>query len=81
MLAVMKFGGSSVADLGKIRNVAERCIKKWKDGNQVIVVLSAMGKTTDGLSARRSRLRICRPEGRWICCCLQENRYRYPLWP
>ena len=28
MLAVMKFGGSSVADLGKIRNVAERCIKK-----------------------------------------------------
>ena len=49
MLAVMKFGGSSVADLEKIRNVAERCIKKWKEGNQVIVVLSAMGKTTDGL--------------------------------
>ena len=45
MLAVMKFGGSSVADLEKIRNVAERCIKKWKEGNQVIVVLSAMGKT------------------------------------
>lgn len=49
MLVVMKFGGSSVADLDKIRNVAERCIKKWREGNQVVVVLSAMGKTTDGL--------------------------------
>lgn len=49
MLVVMKFGGSSVADLEKIRNVAERCIKKWREGNQVVVVLSAMGKTTDHL--------------------------------
>ena len=56
MLAVMKFGGSSVADLGKIRNVAERCIKKWKDGNQVIVVLSAMGKTTDGLISKAQQI-------------------------
>ena len=56
MLAVMKFGGSSVADLGKIRNVAERCIKKWKDGNQVIVVLSAMGKTTDGLISQAQQI-------------------------
>ena len=56
MLAVMKFGGSSVADLGKIRNVAERCIKKWKDGNQVIVVLSAMGKTTDGLISQSQQI-------------------------
>ena len=52
MLVVMKFGGSSVADLDKIRNVAERCIKKWKEGNQVVVVLSAMGKTTDRLLAQ-----------------------------
>ncbi|HIX28520.1 MAG TPA: aspartate kinase [Candidatus Blautia stercoravium] len=56
MLAVMKFGGSSVADLGKIRNVAERCIKKWKEGNQVIVVLSAMGKTTDGLIGQAQQI-------------------------
>ena len=56
MLVVMKFGGSSVADLDKIRNVAERCIKKWKEGNQVVVVLSAMGKTTDRLRAQAGEI-------------------------
>ena len=56
MLVVMKFGGSSVADLDKIRNVAERCIKKWKEGNQEVVVLSAMGKTTDRLLAQAGEI-------------------------
>ena len=51
MLTVMKFGGSSVADLAHIRNVAQRCIEKQQAGSQVVVVLSAMGKTTDGLIA------------------------------
>lgn len=56
MLVVMKFGGSSVADLDKIRHVAERCIEKWKEGNQVVVVLSAMGKTTDQLIAKANEI-------------------------
>ena len=56
MLAVMKFGGSSVADLDKIRNVAEQCIKKWREGNQVVVVLSAMGKTTDHLLSQAAHI-------------------------
>ena len=56
MLVVMKFGGSSVADLDKIRNVAERCIRKWKEGNRVVVVLSAMGKTTDRLLAQAGEI-------------------------
>ena len=56
MLVVMKFGGSSVADLEKIQNVAERCIRKWKEGNQVVVVLSAMGKTTDRLIAQAKQI-------------------------
>ena len=56
MLVVMKFGGSSVSDLDKIRNVAERCIKKWREGNQVVVVLSAMGKTTDRLLAQAGEI-------------------------
>lgn len=56
MLIVMKFGGSSVADLEKIRNVAERCIEKWKEGNRVVVVLSAMGKTTDQLIAKANEI-------------------------
>lgn len=56
MLVVMKFGGSSVADLEKIKHVAKRCIKKWREGNQVVVVLSAMGKTTDRLLAQAGEI-------------------------
>ncbi|WP_367567900.1 aspartate kinase [Lacrimispora sp.] len=52
MLVVKKFGGSSVADKERIFNSAKRCIEDYKNGNQVVVVLSAMGKTTDGLIAK-----------------------------
>src|SRR4029453_83460 len=49
-LLVQKFGGSSVADAEKILNVARR-VAASAPGNQMIVVVSAMGKTTDGLLA------------------------------
>lgn len=49
MLVVKKFGGTSVADKERIFNVAKRCIEDYKKGNQVVVVLSAMGKQTDVL--------------------------------
>lgn len=52
MLVVKKFGGSSVADKERIFNVAKRCIEDYEKGNDVVVVLSAMGKTTDGLIAK-----------------------------
>ena len=52
MLVVKKFGGSSVADKERIFNVARRCIEDYEQGNDVVVVLSAMGKTTDGLIAK-----------------------------
>ena len=52
MLIVKKFGGSSVADKERIFNVAKRCIEDYQQGNEVVVVLSAMGKTTDGLIAK-----------------------------
>ena len=52
MLIVKKFGGSSVADAERINNVAERCIEDYRKGNQIVVVLSAMGKTTDALINR-----------------------------
>lgn len=52
MLVVKKFGGSSVADKERIFNVARRCIENYEKGNDVVVVLSAMGKTTDGLIAK-----------------------------
>ncbi len=51
MLVVKKFGGTSVANKERIYNVAERCIDEYKKGNDVVVVLSAMGKYTDELIA------------------------------
>jgi aspartate kinase len=48
-LVVQKYGGSSVADAEKINNVARRIIASKEKGNEVVVVVSAMGKTTDEL--------------------------------
>ena len=49
MLIVKKFGGTSVANKERIFNVARRCIEDYKAGHDVVVVLSAMGDTTDEL--------------------------------
>jgi aspartate kinase len=49
MLIVKKFGGTSVANKDRIFNVAERIREEYKKGNEVVVVLSAMGKQTDAL--------------------------------
>lgn len=51
MLIVKKFGGSSVANKTRIFRVAERCIEDYRAGHDVVVVLSAMGDTTDDLIA------------------------------
>lgn len=48
-LIVQKFGGTSVGDLDKIRNVAERISKTYDQGNDMVVVLSAMSGETDKL--------------------------------
>ena len=48
---VQKYGGSSVADVAKIVEVADRVVAAKKAGNDVVVVVSAMGKTTDQLLA------------------------------
>ncbi|MBI2886273.1 MAG: aspartate kinase [Chloroflexi bacterium] len=50
-LIVQKYGGSSVADADRIRNVARRVARTRDTGHRVVVVVSAMGKTTDGLIA------------------------------
>lgn len=50
-LVVQKYGGSSVASAEKIRNVAARVSKRRDEGSDVVVVVSAMGKTTDELIA------------------------------
>ncbi len=48
-LVVQKYGGSSVADADRIRRVAERIVATKAQGNDVVVVVSAMGDTTDDL--------------------------------
>ena len=48
-LIVQKYGGSSVADADRIKNVANRIIQTKKQGNQVVVIVSAMGDSTDEL--------------------------------
>ena len=48
---VMKFGGTSVADAERIKRAARRIVEKRQEGNQVVAVLSARGKTTDELIA------------------------------
>ncbi|MCK4625986.1 MAG: aspartate kinase [Phycisphaerae bacterium] len=48
-IVVMKFGGTSVSDAEKIRSAARRVVQVRNQGRQVVVVVSAMGKTTDRL--------------------------------
>jgi len=49
MLVVQKYGGTSVADADRIRHVAGRVIQRVRSGDEVVVVVSAMGNTTDEL--------------------------------
>ncbi|MFA5316330.1 MAG: aspartate kinase, partial [Dehalococcoidales bacterium] len=48
-LVVQKYGGSSVADAGRIKSVARRITARKDEGARVVVVVSAMGDTTDEL--------------------------------
>jgi aspartate kinase len=53
---VQKYGGSSVADEQKIQQVAERVVAAKRAGRELVVVVSAMGKTTDQLLAQARRI-------------------------
>ena len=50
-VVVQKYGGSSVADVSKLKYVAERVMRTRALGHDVVVVVSAMGDTTDELLA------------------------------
>lgn len=78
-LIVQKFGGSSVADAEKIRNVARIITDTYQKGNQVVAVLSAQGDTTDDLiekaaeinpSASKRELDMLLSTGEQISCSL-----------
>ncbi|OEU68210.1 MAG: aspartate kinase [Desulfobacterales bacterium PC51MH44] len=55
-LIVQKYGGTSVADLERIRNVAKRIAKTFDQGNDVVVILSAMAGVTDSLIDMASQI-------------------------
>src|SRR3954447_5477864 len=50
-IVVQKYGGSSVADVTRLRRVADRVMSTKRQGHDVVVVVSAMGDTTDDLLA------------------------------
>ena len=54
-IIVQKFGGTSVADTDKIKNVADIVLREKQNGNDVVVVVSAMGHTTDMLTKPTTR--------------------------
>lgn len=56
MLIVKKFGGSSVADAARVRNVAQIVADDFKQGHDVVVVVSAQGDTTDDLIAKAAEI-------------------------
>jgi aspartate kinase len=62
-LVVQKYGGSSVADAERIKRVAERIINTRRQGHDVVVVVSAMGDTTDDLIAMAEQI-VPVPSGR-----------------
>lgn len=56
MRLVQKYGGSSLADAGCIRNVAQKISKLYHEGHELVVVLSAQGKTTNELIEKAKEL-------------------------
>lgn len=67
-LIVQKFGGSSVANAERILHVAEIIANTYKKGNDVVVVLSAQGDTTDELLEKAYEINPYGSAGKWICC-------------
>ena len=61
-IIVQKFGGSSVADATKIKNVAKRIARTHEGGHAIVVAVSAMGDTTDNLVRLAHEISIDPPE-------------------
>ena len=61
-IVVMKFGGTSLADAARIRAAARRAIRTQKQGHQVVMIVSAMGKNTDRLVSLAGELNANPPK-------------------
>ncbi|MEX0868427.1 MAG: aspartate kinase, partial [Nitriliruptoraceae bacterium] len=55
-IVVQKYGGTSVGDVDRMKRVADRIVRTHRGGNQTVVVVSAMGKTTDELVSMAQRI-------------------------
>ena len=64
-IIVQKFGGTSVADSEKIKNVASAALREKNKGNQVVVVVSAQGDTTDDLIEKAVEIMSVNPAKRF----------------
>ena len=73
-LVVQKFGGTSVADTEKILSAARKAVRAQQQGNQVVMVVSAMGKTPTCLSNWLGKSVKTRLREKWTCCFPLGNR-------
>ena len=75
-LVVQKYGGTSVADAERINAVARRVLERKKEGDQLVVVLSARAGETDRLIKLGSRSRAAPTLARWTFCLPPASRPR-----
>ena len=79
-LIVQKFGGSSVKDRDRIFNVARIVANTHNAGNDVVVVVSAQGDTTDDLITKAAEITHNPSAREMICCWQQARRSVSPCW-
>ena len=73
-LLVKKFGGTSVGDIKKIQNIASSICQSKEAGNEIVVVVSAMGQTTDDLNCLAESISKIPIEENWICFSQLESK-------
>lgn len=78
-LIVKKFGGSSVGNIDKIKAVAKRILDEKQPDDKIVVVVSAMGDTTDDLiQLAKGLLKIhINILVKWICYLLLVNKFQF----
>ena len=73
-LIVKKFGGSSVATPEKIFNIVDRVLREKKEDDKIVIVVSAMGDTTDDLVALAKEVTSSLMVVKWTACYLQVSK-------
>ena len=82
-LIVQKFGGTSVANAERLRNVAQIIADTYRQGNRVVAVLSAQGDTTDDLIEKAREINPNASRREMDSFCPQGSRFPAPSapWP